>query len=274
MTRILFLWVMAMGCAVAVAADNVPLVFRAETNTFFHPGFQVEATGGTLAYKVVYYSDEEKRGVTLKSMKFTPTAAQWKEFRETLDGINVWRWQDKYEPPPMPDGGGWSLEIKYPDKQIKSQGANGYPDADGKMPRGQNGIPTASYQQLIEAISKLLGGLPFDSRKDDHGIYAVLTWPLPRIVFRDATCAEALDFLHWKATENLRQNPKNKDAELKFEYRYDTSKRRGPVNYDRKSVIYATAFIEVLQQLGLDYEMLAPDRILIKDRDADEGKQK
>jgi len=55
---------------------------------------------------------------------------------------------------------------------------------------------------------------------------------------------------------------------VKFIYRYSTDKPRKPVVYDRQSISYVTALTDVLDQEDLDYEMLAPDTILIKDRSA------
>ena len=74
----------------------------------------------------------------------------------------------------------------------------------------------------------------------------------------------ALEFLRQKGTEILRENSKNKDAEMKFEYHFDTISHRNALTYERGRVSYATAFTEVLSLYGLDCEVLAPDRILIK----------
>ena len=266
MARALFLLLMAAICLQAVAHEPAPIVFHAETSTFFQPGFQVDEKGGILRYKVVFYSEEEKRAVTLMSMNISPTPNEWSEFRHDLDAINVWQWRPEYVARDILDGGGWSLEVRYADRQMRSAGNNAYPGTNGETTRKQDGKPSKPYRLLMDAIKKLLGGRPFDSSADDGSLYTVMTWPLPRIELHDATCADALDFLRWKGTENLRRTPKYKGSELKFVYRFPRDTPRGPVTYERKSVSYATAFTEVLQQVGLDYEMLAPDRILIKDR--------
>jgi hypothetical protein len=274
MTRVLFLLAMAAACAVAAAADDAPVVFRAETGTFFRPGYRVESKGGTLVYEIVLYSDAEKGVVTLKSEKITPTPAQWRDFRHALDRIGVWQWQDKYEVI-EPDGGAWSLEIKYADKEVNSEGDNGYPGPDDKMPQKQGDRPTELYRELMAAIKKLLGGRLFDAMDDDdHGLYAVMAWPLPAVVFRQAGFSNVMEFLRNKGTEFLRHSPAYKDAEMKFVYHFDTTKPREALTYERGNVSYATAFREIMAFYGLDYEMLAPDRILIKDREGGNGDAK
>src|ERR1700704_2118834 len=41
-----------------------------------------------------------------------PSAKQWRNFRRTLDRLNVWSWQGNYPNSPMVcDGVGWSAEI-------------------------------------------------------------------------------------------------------------------------------------------------------------------
>jgi len=243
MARALFSLVMAAICAQAVADETVPAVFHAETSTFFRPGFRVDGKAETLVYKVVFYSEEEKRVVTLMSVNIKPTPKEWSEFRHDLDSINVWQWRDDYVAHDILDGGGWSLEVKYADKRVKSAGENAYPGTNGEPTKVQDGKTTEPYRRLMNAMKILLGGRQFDSSEDDGGLYAVMTYPLPHIVLRDASCADTLNFLRAKGTENLRRDPIYKDAKLKFEYHYATDKPRGRVNYERKSVSYATARI-------------------------------
>lgn len=55
-----------------------------------------------------------------------PTSEQWLSFREGLNSIKIWDWNEKYFLPVI-DGEEWAIEITYPDKHINSKGSNGYP---------------------------------------------------------------------------------------------------------------------------------------------------
>jgi hypothetical protein len=63
---------------------------------------------------------------------FTPTDAQWRQFRKALDDMDVWSWKSSYEPSDVGevvmDGEGWILAIGYPDRSVSSSGANAGPD--------------------------------------------------------------------------------------------------------------------------------------------------
>jgi hypothetical protein len=78
MARGLFSLVMAALCAQALADEAAPVVLHAETSTFFRPGFRVDGKAETLVYKVVFYSEVEKRVVTLMSVNIKPTPKEWK----------------------------------------------------------------------------------------------------------------------------------------------------------------------------------------------------
>ena len=86
----------------------------------------------------------------------TPTEAQWREFRQTLDDLNVWRWHSEYEHPGILDGMGWSLDIAYDNYEVKSSGANAYPDASGE-PNFQ-GSPTYTFRRYLAALKRLTNG--------------------------------------------------------------------------------------------------------------------
>ena len=85
-----------------------------------------------------------------------PTEAQWREFRQALDDVNIWRWHGEYDHPGILDGMGWALDIAYDDHEVKSSGANAYPDATGE-PNFQ-GSPTYSFRRYLAALKTLTDG--------------------------------------------------------------------------------------------------------------------
>ena len=86
----------------------------------------------------------------------TPTEAQWRDFRQTLDDLNVWKWHGEYDDPGVLDGMGWSLDIAYADHDVKSSGANAYPAANGE-PNSQ-WTPTYPFRHYLAALKRLTDG--------------------------------------------------------------------------------------------------------------------
>ena len=76
-----------------------------------------------------------------------PTVARWKAFRRKLDKMDVWSWRKHYESELMIlDGTQWDLELRYPDRVIRSSGSNAYPD---------------NFNAFLRAVRALIGGLEF-----------------------------------------------------------------------------------------------------------------
>ncbi len=76
----------------------------------------------------------------------TPTAAQWGEFRHTLDELEAWRWQPDYPNNRIKDGTQWRLSVEYADRALKTGGSNAFPE---------------HFQRYRAAVQKLLGGKTF-----------------------------------------------------------------------------------------------------------------
>ncbi len=92
-----------------------------------------------------YHGESETRTLP------TPTRAQWKAFWILLDKAKVWEWQSEYvDEIGICDGGGWSLEISYAGRHIKSGGVNAYPDT-----RDTNYLPGSPFDVLCTAILML-----------------------------------------------------------------------------------------------------------------------
>ncbi len=115
--------------------------------------YSVELRDGTLIY-----SSGTARGNSRRQV-ITPTATQWREFRQALDDLQVWHWQSAYPGHDVADGTQWSLEIAYPDHALHAHGDNSYPDDTGKQNRDPE--PTKAFKRFLTAVEKLLGGKTF-----------------------------------------------------------------------------------------------------------------
>ena len=149
-------------CGASFAAEPAPIPkqFSALIGGFFGPTYVIELRDGTLHYT------EHKRSTgpgpkPTASATITPTAEQWREFRESLDQLNVWRWRPDYNNDAIADGTQWRLEIKYADHALKTEGSNDYPDATG-APKAKSDIATTkTFDRYLAAVEKLLGGKTF-----------------------------------------------------------------------------------------------------------------
>ncbi len=90
-----------------------------------------------------------------EAIHITPSEEAWRDFRQTLDRIGVWKWQKKYVNPQIVDGSGWRFRIEYSDRRLDSSGINEYPGPDGS-PAGstEQGL---TFVALRHALDKLLG---------------------------------------------------------------------------------------------------------------------
>lgn len=76
-----------------------------------------------------------------------PTEARWKAFRSKLDKMDVWSWRKRYKSKfIILDGTQWDLELRYPDRVIRSSGSNEYPE---------------NFDAFLRAVRALIGGLEF-----------------------------------------------------------------------------------------------------------------
>ena len=49
---------------------------------------------------------------------------EWEAFKQQIDQLDVWSWESDYEDPGAVDGTNWTVDLKYPDKGISSEGSN------------------------------------------------------------------------------------------------------------------------------------------------------
>ena len=137
----------------AAEPSPVPKEFSAFIGGFNGPSYRLELHDGSLTYTTL------RGGQTITKHTIAPSAAQWREFCQALDGFKVWQWRAEYANGQIRDGTQWSLDIAYADHAIKSHGSNSYPDANGR-PSGKPDFTTA-FQGYLDAIEKLIGGKTF-----------------------------------------------------------------------------------------------------------------
>jgi hypothetical protein len=135
--------------------SQVPKRFIARIGGFLGASYSVELRDGALLYTSSERGQRHQKQTTL-----TPTAAQWREFRQTLDDLKVWQWRADYPRQGTVDGTQWMLDIAYADRSLTAHGDNNYPDATGKP----NGRPDSreAFNRYLAAIKKLIGGKSFD----------------------------------------------------------------------------------------------------------------
>ncbi len=148
--------ILLAASAVSTAADPSaePRQFSASIGGFMGGSYKVELQGGAVTYTTFGAGRRNP-----KSTKITPTAAEWREFRNALDEVKVWRWRAEYMDRRVMDGTQWSLDVAFADRAVKARGSNSYPGADGR-PNGRP-EPTASFTRYLSAVERLIGGRTF-----------------------------------------------------------------------------------------------------------------
>jgi len=132
----------------------IPKHFSTSIGGFLGSSYQLELHGETLTYTTFGGGHRDPQRATV-----TPTPAQWREFREALEGLKVWQWRADYPTNGTVDGTQWALDIAYADRALKTHGDNCYPDSTGK-PNGKP-EPTEAFNRYLAAIKKLTGGKIF-----------------------------------------------------------------------------------------------------------------
>ncbi len=151
------LTLLLLGPSVGVAAPNpsaVPQRFSVFIGGFMGESFQLQLKDGALIYTVLSRAQSSEKRSLIR-----PTLEQWREFRQTLDRLRVWKWRPDYPNAGVMDGTQWSLEIAFEDRAIQTRGSNNYP-ACGGQPADQL-EPTGCFKEYLDAIKKLIGDKPF-----------------------------------------------------------------------------------------------------------------
>jgi hypothetical protein len=156
LTIVLSLQLLAAACVppAGAAPSVVPSKFSMALN-----GFMRAAQGVLLQEGVLIYTQYSRNGAK-DQKKITPSPEQWRQFRQALDEINVWRWQAKYpNPGGVADGLQWRIEVTYPDHTLHVEGDNNYPDDSGRPINATQ--QTKAFQKLRAAVQALIGDSSF-----------------------------------------------------------------------------------------------------------------
>jgi hypothetical protein len=81
--------------------------------------------------ELLYRVYEEENDDDYREIVINPTDQEWQAFKQTLDEIGVWNWQDEYPNPDQNENAPWFVEIKWGNRKIKSFGESNYPIVDG-----------------------------------------------------------------------------------------------------------------------------------------------
>jgi hypothetical protein len=140
---------------------------------FFGPSYEVRFKKGRLTY--TYWPPRESFSRDLegppepewrellglkplpKPEEIQPFTEQWRNFRKTLDRIDVWCWKCNYSDSNICDGTGWSAEIVYSDQSIVSSGDNCFPGRDGRAMPVTDGGSDNTFEKFCRAVAQLIG---------------------------------------------------------------------------------------------------------------------
>jgi hypothetical protein len=140
--KVLLILALSIGVEAAPRPTAVPVSFVASIDEWKGATYQVRlASDGTLEY-----SDIPSHG---NPVRIKVSADRWKAFRRHLDAAKIWSWRPEYIDMAIADGKGWSLQIAYPDRSIRSSGSNAYP-------------PKKQFDAFLAAVRELTGGKPFE----------------------------------------------------------------------------------------------------------------
>jgi hypothetical protein len=136
--------------------DVRPRALEVYVGNFGGPSYGVWWDGSRLVYESFLSGYEERRQLAV-----SPSEAQWRRFWRTIDRINVWGWDSRYEPgarfePPeqVRDGTHWSLTLSHADRNVQSSG-------DSRGPGSADLDDSGLFGEFTEAVSRLVGGRPF-----------------------------------------------------------------------------------------------------------------
>lgn len=129
----------AVGLSSAAEPTTVPKTFSAYIGGFNGPTYLVELHDGVLTYTTGPRNEPNHT-------KITPTPAQWQEFRQTLDTLDIWRWHPDYTNKQIKDGTQWRLSLAYTDHTLNTKGSNNF---------------SKNFDRYLAAVQKVLGGKTF-----------------------------------------------------------------------------------------------------------------
>ena len=135
---------------------TTPDVLEIYVGSFSSPSYGLWWDGSKLVYEsfVAGYEDRQQTYIH-------PSDAQWRRFWRTMDDIDVWSWQRRYEGSEgaepsevVRDGTHWSLTLRRAGRSIESAG-----DSSGAGAYVPN--ESVRFDAFAEAVSRLTGGYRF-----------------------------------------------------------------------------------------------------------------
>lgn len=130
---------------------NFPIEFEVATGGCFGPSFTVRFVDGKLMY--------EKSGGLYSlapATEINPTQEQWTRFWERMNELGIWNWSPHYEQCSIghEDGNHWFVNIAIDNRSVRSEGEDVFPGSSGTT-------PSKEFEQFLEALRELLGGVEF-----------------------------------------------------------------------------------------------------------------
>lgn len=122
----------------------------------FGPSYSVEVKNNSLTYSHSKPVQQFPPEWDSESETIRPTEDQWQVFRKRLDELNVWHWEPEYFEP-VCDGTGWTAEIVYSDKVVRSHGSNCFPGPIGEPVSIVDRTDGDTFDRFCRAVSALVG---------------------------------------------------------------------------------------------------------------------
>ena len=116
---------------------------------FATQSIRVAATGDT----VLFVRRDWSGPAAVDSVRVVPSAEAWRAFWTSASAAGVRRWRERYANDGVVDGTGWSLHIGLRGEDVRSQGANAYPDPAG----GFHSDMTPAFRAFVGALGVLVG---------------------------------------------------------------------------------------------------------------------
>lgn len=133
-----------------------PEVLEVYIGSFSSPSYGLWWDGHQLVYESFISGYEERRQSSI-----VPSDAQWRKFWRTLEEIDVWSWNERYEPGErfepagvVRDGTHWSLTLAHAGRRVESAGDDGGPGATDLD-------ESVRFDAFVGAVSRLTGGYAF-----------------------------------------------------------------------------------------------------------------
>lgn len=143
-----------MGDAHMVNQPHHPKSLEIYIGGFGGPSYELKWDGEHLVYRM--YEDGTQQAI----LHMQPSKRSWEAFWKVMDEIDIWGWQDHYEPSgSVMDGTGWSVKVLVDDRFVESGGDNAYPV--GGHCAGTDDV-TACFRRFLRAVRRLMGYVPFE----------------------------------------------------------------------------------------------------------------